>query len=193
MLNIRTLVLDASYTPINIFPSLHSIPCEDALTRVFNGTCHIVAEYDRKIKTANPEYQVKIPSVIARNEILHREPVIALQLESLYYRDHAVCAYCAKEVDLKNATKDHVFPRSRGGEDTWENIVLACPTCNHTKSNALPEGRWAPKHKPYAPNYWDLLASRRKFPILVHHESWKDFIGPWYAPIIVREDLPKSA
>src|SRR6476469_9831016 len=43
-------------------------------------------------------------------------------------RDKRICAYC----DADNATTiDHVFPRSRGGKNTWQNLVAACLKCNH--------------------------------------------------------------
>mgnify|MGYP003349017255 CR=1 FL=1 len=31
----------------------------------------------------------------------------------------------------------HIIPKSRGGEDTWENLVVACSTCN-TKKGDIP-------------------------------------------------------
>ena len=67
MIGLRTLVLNATYLPINYIP-VHSIPVEDAITRVFNGTCHVVEEYDRKIKT--PSLDMNWPSVIARNDFV---------------------------------------------------------------------------------------------------------------------------
>ena len=36
-------------------------------------------------------------------------------------------------------TLDHVIPRSRGGGDTWENIVTACVKCNIKKGNRTPK------------------------------------------------------
>ncbi len=44
-------------------------------------------------------------------------------------RDAWTCAYCgdqAKQVD-------HVWPRSKGGEDTLDNLVAACERCNYAK------------------------------------------------------------
>jgi 5-methylcytosine-specific restriction endonuclease McrA len=53
------------------------------------------------------------------------------------------CAYCGREGYL---TVDHVVPRSRGGDNTLENRVMACPPCNHLKADflleELPEGWW---------------------------------------------------
>lgn len=40
-------------------------------------------------------------------------------------------------------TKDHVVPRSAGGETTLDNLVTMCATCNHAKDAHLPPGRRA--------------------------------------------------
>ena len=46
------------------------------------------------------------------------------------------CAYCGKEFTLFNReTKDHVIPISKGGDNTKENVVPACRSCNSKKYN----------------------------------------------------------
>lgn len=40
------------------------------------------------------------------------------------------CAYCG----APSAEIEHIVPRARGGEDTWDNLTGACPTCNSRKS-----------------------------------------------------------
>ena len=54
----------------------------------------------------------------------------------IYKRDGHKCQYCGC---TKNLTIDHIIPRSRGGEDTWENLVVACMPCNTRKSDKLLE------------------------------------------------------
>jgi len=53
------------------------------------------------------------------------------------------CAYCGRHVTElgldEGLTRDHVQPLSRGGEDTWDNVVAACSTCNARKANRTPE------------------------------------------------------
>jgi 5-methylcytosine-specific restriction endonuclease McrA len=61
-------------------------------------------------------------------------------------RDAHRCAYCGKGA----TTIDHVLPRSRGGADSWENLVAACLRCNNMKGDRTPqemgwELRWAPQ------------------------------------------------
>lgn len=40
------------------------------------------------------------------------------------------CVYCGSIGDL---TTDHLIPRSRGGDDSADNVVLACQSCNTSR------------------------------------------------------------
>ena len=46
-------------------------------------------------------------------------------------RDSYTCNYCG---DVANEV-DHIFPKSRGGEDTYDNLVACCRTCNIKKKD----------------------------------------------------------
>ena len=66
MIGLRALVLNPNFLPISIFnmrkkPS--TIPVEDAMTRIFAGTCEAVFHYDREILTQNENVDMKWPSV----------------------------------------------------------------------------------------------------------------------------------
>jgi len=43
------------------------------------------------------------------------------------------CFYCGKALSRRRATKDHVIPRSKGGNDSKQNVVSACHACNQDK------------------------------------------------------------
>ena len=45
--------------------------------------------------------------------------------------------YCQRN-DLP-LTIDHIVPKSKGGDDTWENLVTACVKCNNKKGDRSPE------------------------------------------------------
>ena len=171
--------------PISLFPLEDSIiPAQDAVTRVINETCQIVFSYDRKILTRNLD--MNWPSVIARTEQGVIGKKVVLNNESLYYRDHGICAYCERSISLRESTWDHVIPKSEGGRKEWSNIVSACTKCNIAKRNKKAVGIWRPKLVPFIPTYYDLLKSRRKFPITVDHEDWLHFLGDWQGEITVR-------
>jgi HNH endonuclease len=54
----------------------------------------------------------------------------------IFKRDRHTCQYCGRRTEL---TLDHVMPQSRGGPDTWENLVSACVTCNQKKADRTPD------------------------------------------------------
>ncbi len=58
---------------------------------------------------------------------------------TLFRRDAHLCLYCGRRFRRKNLSRDHVTPLSRGGTDTWNNVVTACKRCNHRKSGRTPE------------------------------------------------------
>lgn len=55
---------------------------------------------------------------------------------SIFKRDQMTCQYCGKKSRI---TIDHVVPTSRGGKNTWENMVAACFPCNNKKGGRTPE------------------------------------------------------
>jgi len=66
-----------------------------------------------------------------------RVPRIALQptRANILLRDDETCQYCGKR--SRELTLDHVIPRSRGGQSSWENLVASCKSCNGKKGNRL--------------------------------------------------------
>jgi 5-methylcytosine-specific restriction endonuclease McrA len=55
----------------------------------------------------------------------------------IFNRDKYTCQYCGKET--RQLTLDHVVPRYKGGQYTWENVVSACVTCNRRKAGKAPQ------------------------------------------------------
>lgn len=84
--------------------------------------------------------KIKLPSVI-RLITYRRVPTRrhVLSRRNILIRDRYVCQYCGERFDNGKLTLDHVTPSSRGGGDTWENLVAACYPCNHRKANNTPE------------------------------------------------------
>jgi hypothetical protein len=60
----------------------------------------------------------------------------------VWLRDGICCRYCGYwEKDRKNFHLDHVHPVSRGGQNTLDNLVVACRKCNMEKGS---EEGWTP-------------------------------------------------
>src|SRR5690606_602006 len=62
-----------------------------------------------------------------------------LTKEMLLARDRHICAYCAQKFRANQMDLEHIVPKSRGGEDSWMNLVAACRACNERKANRTPE------------------------------------------------------
>jgi 5-methylcytosine-specific restriction endonuclease McrA len=68
----------------------------------------------------------------------------------VFARDGWECQYCGRTGSL---TMDHVVPRSRGGETSWENVVTCCAGCNRRKGNKLPDqAGMKPRRHPSTPH-----------------------------------------
>ena len=61
---------------------------------------------------------------------------VRLNRKRIYKRDNNQCVYCGSE---KNLTIDHIRPKSRGGDNTWLNLITCCKNCNRIKDNKTPE------------------------------------------------------
>ena len=87
-----------------------------------------------------------------------------LNNRELFHRDRQICAYCAVLLPSAKLTRDHIKPFSKGGLDTWMNVVTACRACNERKSDRTPEGAGMELvYLPYVPNRAEylILTNRR--------------------------------
>jgi hypothetical protein len=87
-----------------------------------------------------------------------------LNNRELFRRDRHLCAYCGGEFGFLRLTRDHIRPVSRGGRDTWMNVVTACRHCNGLKRNRTPEEAGVQLvYAPYVPNKAEyLILTNRK-------------------------------
>lgn len=65
--------------------------------------------------------------------------VSPLSNQALFARDARVCMYCGERFPTSQLSRDHIHPLSRGGADTWGNVVAACKRCNNFKAGRTPE------------------------------------------------------
>jgi 5-methylcytosine-specific restriction endonuclease McrA len=77
------------------------------------------------------------PSIIRLSHFV-RVPYkkVVLTRKNIMRRDGYKCAYCGRG-DL-TLTIDHIVPKARGGDDSWENLVSACTICNNRKGDRTP-------------------------------------------------------
>ncbi len=126
----KVLVLNSSYEPLSICDA------QKAILLLFNGKAVPVVHHpERVVSTVSRCYP--LPSIV-RLTMFARVPYkkIIINRKNILQRDRFQCQYCGR-TDLP-LTIDHIHPRSRGGEDTWENLITACTRCNTKKGNRTP-------------------------------------------------------
>lgn len=116
------------------------------------GKAELIARNERRhLHTVSKSYPW--PSVVKLNGYI-RVPYkkIILTRKNILKRDNHKCSYCGRG-DLP-LTLDHIIPKSKGGDDSWENLVAACMPCNNRKGDrTLEEADMRLRAKPYAPNH----------------------------------------
>ncbi len=129
IINEPVLVLNENYLPLNI------CKVRRAVVLVLIGKAEVIENGRGYVLSANGEFE--IPSVIRLVYLVHKkyQPRKMTKLE-IFNRDKFTCQYCGKEV--KDLTLDHVIPRHRNGQHTWENVVTACIPCNRKKAGRTP-------------------------------------------------------
>lgn len=102
---------------------------------------------------------LRVPRVLHLHRY-DRTPKVSVRLtrRNLMFRDQHQCQYCGKQPPLRELNIDHVLPRSRGGPDSWENLVTACRVCNLRKGWKTPEeANMRLARRPFRPK-WTMTA-----------------------------------
>ena len=161
----RTLVLNAGYEPLAI------VSFRRALVLVMNKKASVVACVDDDpVWAANARFDRPAVIVLSRYVRMPRSRYAPVTRRGVLRRDGNRCGYCGKSA----STIDHVLPRSRGGKNSWENLVACCLRCNNVKSDRTPqEMGWELRHTPAPPRGtgWTVRGSERSDP------SWEPYLA----------------
>jgi hypothetical protein len=125
------LVLNAALQPLSVIPERRLV----------------VLISKQKVTFVDPQIRRTIEEGIQARHLSVEEPVIVQLLanvrvprmilrptrSNILLRDDETCQYCGKHG--RDLTLDHIIPRSRGGQSTWENLVACCRACNGRKGN----------------------------------------------------------
>ncbi len=158
------LVLNQDYQALSI------CSVERAVNLLLRHKAEMVAPRDGLV-LRSPSITYPWPSVIRLKRYIslpYRK--VALSRRNIMRRDGFRCQYCGSREKL---TIDHVFPRSRGGRDTWENLVTACIPCNSRKGDRTPEEANMPlRRRPFRPSYVMFIRDC----VNQIEDSWKPFL-----------------
>jgi len=127
------LVLNSSLQPLSVIPERRLIVLlsKQKVTFVDESVRQLIEEsiQARRLELERPVIVQLLANVRIPRMVL--QPTRA----NILLRDEDTCQYCGKH--SRELTLDHVVPRSRGGQSTWENLVASCRACNGKKGNHL--------------------------------------------------------
>jgi len=174
------LVLNRSYQPVRI------TDVRDAFLLLFGDRAHALdqdyephdwggwAELPAGAECVRtPRGSLRVPRLLLLRSY-NRVPRTPLRLSrrNVFLRDDHVCQYCGAKSEL---TIDHVLPRSRGGDSSWENLVSCCRRCNLEKGHKTPEeAGMRLRRRPIRPTWTvvvQLTGVREPLP------DWEPFLG----------------
>jgi len=159
----KVLVLNASYEPLNI------TSWQRAAVLVLKGKAEQVEHNGRMIAPGFP-----LPTVVRlRHYVQVPYKEIPLTRRNILYRDGHTCQYCLCKDDL---TIDHVIPRSRKGDDSWENFVTACVRCNIRKGSRTPHEAGMPLLKKPSRPHSSLYFEVSKHLKSGFNEEWRKYV-----------------
>ena len=128
----RCIVLNQSYEFLSITDSAWA-----AVRLLLKGRVNPLVNYDQPLRSAYMEHPV--PAVAVLKHYAHvgrrRQSFALPSHRNVWIREEGKCAYCGHKISLRQTTRDHVIPRSKGGPDTILNVVAACLSCNGIKAD----------------------------------------------------------
>lgn len=149
MLSLPVLLLNRFFSPVSLTTARRAMVLlyggsaramdEEGETHDFGGWQQLpVRDVDDRLPIVGGELRIPRVLHLLRYE---RSPRVAVRLtrRNLMLRDGHQCQYCGRRPPVRDLNVDHVLPRSRGGADCWENLVISCRGCNLKKGRRTPE------------------------------------------------------
>ena len=159
-------MLNASFEPLG------TVPTRRAVVLVLADKADSV--HDTGLVLHAEHVALAVPSVVRLRQFVHtpHRRRVALSRRAVMARDGHRCQYC----DGPAESIDHVTPKSRGGEHTWENVVACCRACNLRKGNRTPlESGFVLRVKPAPPRRFAWIYASTGFQV---EPDWTPFLLP---------------
>ena len=154
----RTLVLNAGYEPLTV------VSFKRALVLVMNEKATVIERIeDDPVWGTGRSYDRPAVIILSRYVRVPAGRRVPVTRRGVLRRDANRCGYCGKSA----STIDHILPRSRGGRDSWENLVACCLRCNNVKGDRTPqEMTWELRITPRPPHgpHWAVRGTERAEP-----------------------------
>jgi 5-methylcytosine-specific restriction endonuclease McrA len=98
-----------------------------------------IRPYDEKVTT--PKIEIRMPTIVICS---HFDKIITKMAlfptkTNIWKRDDFYCGYTGEKLTKEQLSVDHILPKSRGGQNTWENLITASKDINRFKDDRTPE------------------------------------------------------
>lgn len=176
----KVLLLNKNYQALRV------MSWKEAFVKMYSpsNSVEVVSHYDDfVVHSAYRAHKVPAVMVVRSKYVDFRRKVKkgANYKKYVYVRDGYVCQYCGKDCDRNELTVDHVIPKSKGGSNSWTNLVTCCKDCNNKKGDlSCEQAKMFPKWKPREITDFDL----KKLYFESHNiePEWLDYIPYVQAP-----------
>jgi 5-methylcytosine-specific restriction endonuclease McrA len=144
--------LDVAYEVVNSVVDYNNIEYFTAIKSVDEWLSLPIRSYDNYIHTTRGP--IRVPQVVvcsSFDRIIYNKVQFPTK-QNIYRRDNFTCVYTGRKLTQDELSVDHVIPRCKGGNDTWENLVTCTRSLNSKKGNkSLEEAGLKLRYRPYKP------------------------------------------
>jgi len=120
----------------------------------------------------HPSIKIGYPSIMMLKSYIYvPRRSVPLTRRNIFLRDKNFCQYTGEKLTEKNATIDHVIPKSHKNfpGNSWKNLVACTKSINNMKGDKTPEEAGLKLiREPFVPKWDDL--------VLMSRPDWKKFI-----------------
>lgn len=170
----KVLLLNKDYQPLRV------MSWKEAFVKLYgpSNSVDVVRFYDDFV--VHSAYKThKVPAVmVVRSRYVNFKRKVkpgANYKKYVYVRDKYLCQYCGKNCNYNELTVDHVKPKSKGGSNSWTNLVTCCIDCNNKKADmSCEEAKMFPKWKPRPITDFDL--KKLYFESYYIEPEWKPYM-----------------
>jgi 5-methylcytosine-specific restriction endonuclease McrA len=185
VLSVPVLVLNRFFAPVTVASARRALVllyCGSARALDDSGDAHDfvgwrrlpVRHADDRVSLVDGELRVPRVLHLLRYERFPSHQV-RLTRKNLLLRDEYQCQYCGRRPGVRELNLDHVIPRSRGGRDSWDNLVVSCRPCNLKTGRRTPqEASMKLLRTPHEPRW----STTRHIQLLIQrpYEQWRPFL-----------------
>lgn len=111
-----------------------------------------VRPYDEYVTTPNRVFRLPPIVVCSKfDKIIYKEVVFPTK-HNILKRDQWTCIYSGEKLTRETASVDHIIAKSKGGQNTWENLAACHKLINNKKGDkTLKEANLKLLWKPFKP------------------------------------------